>query len=158
MRITIAAVGRLKGPERELVERYADRADKAGRQLALRVSVREIPESRAGTAIARKQQEAEALVAALPAGARLVALDETGKSLDSTAFADEIAAWRDGGTADLVLAIGGPDGHGDALLAGAAFRLSFGRMTWPHQIARLMAAEQVYRAVTILAGHPYHRG
>jgi 23S rRNA (pseudouridine1915-N3)-methyltransferase len=157
MRITIAAVGRLKGPERELVDRYVDRADKAGRQLGLRVAVREIPESRAGTAAARKNQEAEALLAAAPAGAMLIALDEKGKSLDSTTFADEIARWRDTGTTDLVLVIGGPDGHGGALAARAGLLLSLGPMTWPHQFARLMIAEQVYRAVTILAGHPYHR-
>ena len=159
MRITIAAVGRLKaGPERELLDRYLDRAGKAGRSLGLSFAVREFPESRAASAATRKTDEAASVLAAVPAGAILVALDEDGSILDSRGFAGRIGKWRDGGTADLVLAIGGPDGHGEALLSHAAFRLAFGEMTWPHQLVRIMLAEQLYRMVTILSGHPYHRG
>lgn len=158
MNVTIAAVGRLKaGPERTLLERYLDRAEKAGRRLGLSFAVREFPESRAGSAPARKAEEAAVLLAALPAGATLIALDETGTGLDSRTFATRIGKWRDAGTGDLVLAIGGPDGHGEALLGKAALRLAFGGMTWPHQLVRLMLAEQLYRVVTILSGHPYHR-
>ncbi len=158
MQITIAAIGRMKaGPERELADRYIDRVNKAGRRLGLALAVREIPESRAGSAATRKLQEAAALIAALPAGAVLVALDETGKALDSRRFAGEIAKWRDDGVADVVFAIGGADGFGAEVLKTAALRLAFGAMTWPHQLVRLMLAEQLYRTVTILSGHPYHR-
>jgi 23S rRNA (pseudouridine1915-N3)-methyltransferase len=87
----------------------------------------------------------------------LIALDEGGKNLDSRTFAERIARWRDDGITELALAIGGADGHGPVLLAKANLRLAFGPMTWPHQLARLMLAEQLYRAVTILSGHPYHR-
>lgn len=158
MKVTVIAVGRLKsGPERELLERYADRVARAGRQLGLTLDIREIVESNARNPQTRKEEEAGLILAALPSGATLVALDEHGKALDSRAFADRLAAWRDGGVRDLGVAIGGADGLGDAVLARAALRLAFGAMTWPHQIVRILLAEQLYRAVTILSGHPYHR-
>jgi 23S rRNA (pseudouridine1915-N3)-methyltransferase len=158
MLITIAAVGKMKaGPERELCDRYIKRAGAAGRGLGLSFAIREFPESRAGSAAARKEQEAGTVLAAVPPATALVALDEGGKALDSRNFADRIARWRDDGASALAFALGGPDGHGDALLAKASLRLAFGPMTWPHQLARLMLAEQLYRAVTILSGHPYHR-
>lgn len=158
MRITIAAVGRLKaGPERELFERYLDRANDAGRKLALSFDLRETPESRAGSAVARKDQEAAALLGLIPAEAVQIALDEKGVSLDSPAFAARLAAWRDGGKERIAFIIGGADGLADSLLAKASMKLAFGRQTWPHQLVRLMLAEQLYRAVTILSGHPYHR-
>jgi 23S rRNA (pseudouridine1915-N3)-methyltransferase len=158
MQMTIAAIGRMKaGPERELAERYIDRVNKTGRRLGLSLAVREFPESRAGSAVTRKEQEAAALLTALPPGAVLVALDESGKNLDSRAFAGQLSRWRDDGTADLAFAIGGADGLAPAVLQAAALRLALGAMTWPHQMVRLMLAEQAYRAVTILTGHPYHR-
>jgi 23S rRNA (pseudouridine1915-N3)-methyltransferase len=159
MRFHIACIGRLKaGPERELFARYADRIGKAGRALSLGpLVVSEIAESRAQRASDRKDEEARALLAALPPGAVIVALDETGKAVSSETFAGRIADWRDTGVADLAFIIGGPDGHGTELLAAARMTLALGPMTWPHQIARALIAEQVYRAVTILAGHPYHR-
>jgi 23S rRNA (pseudouridine1915-N3)-methyltransferase len=158
MLIAVAAIGKLKaGPERELFDRYIDRATAAGKSLGLTFTVRELPENRAATAAFRMTEEATALMATLPAGAFLVALDEKGKAMDSKAFADFVAARRDAGTHNLVFAIGGPDGHGDSLLDKAALRLAFGAMTWPHQLVRVMLAEQIYRAVTILSGHPYHR-
>jgi 23S rRNA (pseudouridine1915-N3)-methyltransferase len=158
MLITIAAVGKLKfGPERELLDRFVERADNAGRKLGLSFATREFAESRATSAPLRKDQEAATILSALTPGTIIVALDEGGTNLDSRTFADRIARWRDGGTADLALAIGGADGHGSALLAKATLRLAFGPMTWPHQLARLMLTEQLYRAVTILSGHPYHR-
>ncbi|NLH81840.1 MAG: 23S rRNA (pseudouridine(1915)-N(3))-methyltransferase RlmH [Phyllobacteriaceae bacterium] len=158
MRITIAAVGRMKaGPERELLDRYVDRAGKQGRPLGItRVEVREIPESRAGRAEDRKVEEAAALLAGLSDTTRLIALDEHGRTLGSRAFADDVAACLAGGR-DLAILIGCADGHGAAVLDRADLRLAFGAMTWPHQIVRVLAAEQVYRAATILAGHPYHR-
>jgi 23S rRNA (pseudouridine1915-N3)-methyltransferase len=159
MKITIAAVGRLKrGPERELTERLIKRATMAGRKTGLSFEVREIAESRAGAARVRRDQEAAALLAMVPDKAVLVALDENGATMDSRAFAAKIGQWRDKGSAELVFAIGGADGHGDALLEHSDLKLAFGAMTWPHQLVRLMLAEQLYRSITILLGHPYHRG
>ena len=97
------------------------------------------------------------LLADLPPGALLIALDERGDSPTSERFAEMLGEARDRGTPNTVLMIGGPDGHGQELLSRAGHRISFGRLTWPHQIVRILAAEQVYRAVTILSGHPYHR-
>lgn len=158
VKVTVVAVGRLKsGPERELFDRYLDRASRAGRQLGLSFDVRELPESGARASAARKEEEAKAILGAVPAGATLVALDERGKPLDSRAVADRIAAWRDGGLRDLAIAIGGADGLGTAVLAAADLRIAFGALTWPHQLVRILLAEQLYRTVTILSGHPYHR-
>ncbi|MBV5264722.1 23S rRNA (pseudouridine(1915)-N(3))-methyltransferase RlmH [Pinisolibacter aquiterrae] len=158
MRVTIAAVGRMKaGPERELLDRYLDRAAKQGRVLGVtRVEVREIPESRAARAEDRKAEEAEALLAGVADTAWVIVLDETGTTRTSQAFADDLAA-RLAEARDWAILIGGADGHGPAVLARADLRLAFGAMTWPHQIVRILAAEQIYRATTILAGHPYHR-
>lgn len=158
MKVAVIAVGRLKtGPERDLLDRYRDRAIRAGRQLSLTFDGREIPESNARSADGRKDEEAALILAAVPVGAILLALDERGKPLDSRAFADRLATWRDAGTKDVAVAIGGADGLGPAVLAKADLRLAFGAMTWPHQIVRILLAEQLYRAVTILSGHPYHR-
>ncbi|MCB1496222.1 MAG: 23S rRNA (pseudouridine(1915)-N(3))-methyltransferase RlmH [Bauldia sp.] len=158
MKVVVAAIGRLKaGPERVLLDRYVDRAARAGRQLGLTFDLRELPESSARQASERKQAEGESLAALLPPGALLVVLDEGGRSLDSRSFAGKIAEWRDSGARDLVFAIGGPDGLAPDLIARADLRLAFGAVTWPHQLVRIMLAEQLYRTVTILSGHPYHR-
>jgi 23S rRNA (pseudouridine1915-N3)-methyltransferase len=158
MRVVILAVGRLKaGAERELSERYFARAQAAGRRLGLSFDLAEMPESRSGSGEARKDQEATAILAKVPGDAVLIALDEHGSSIDSPALAARFRNWRDGGKSDLVIAIGGPDGLGKAVLARAELRLAFGAMTWPHQLVRIMLAEQLYRVVTILTGHPYHR-
>ncbi|SDU47875.1 23S rRNA (pseudouridine(1915)-N(3))-methyltransferase RlmH [Stappia sp. ES.058] len=159
MRVHIACIGRLKnGPERTLFERYEDRIGKAGRGVSVGpLSVTELGESRAQRDDDRKAEEARALLAAMPAGAVIIALDEAGKTLSSAAFSHELLRLRDAGTGDIVFAIGGPDGHGNALLEAARVTLAFGPMTWPHQIARVLLAEQIYRAITIASGHPYHR-
>ena len=159
MQILLASVGRLKaGPERDLCSRYLARAAAMARPLGVAaVEAREFDEGRGRRPADRKAEEAKALRAILPAGARLVLLDERGKALSSEAFAADIGKSRDAGLPALVLAIGGPDGHDPALVADASLVLAFGAMTWPHQLARIMAAEQIYRALTILAGHPYHR-
>ena len=158
MRVTIAAIGRLKkGPEREIAERLMSRAEAAGRKLGLSFAIREYPESRAGSDKTRKDQEAVTVAAALPEKAILVALDEHGQSIDSRTFADRLEKWRDGGVSEVTIAIGGADGHGKAVLERSDLLIAFGTMTWPHQFVRLMLAEQLYRAVTILSGHPYHR-
>ena len=158
MRLSIAAIGRMKqGPERELVARYLDRARAAGKPLALtQFDILEFAESRAASAEARKDEEARVLRAALPEGI-VVVLDEHGKSVSSQAFATQLGRWRDDGRPAVSFVIGGADGHGRELLAGADFTLSFSLFTWPHQLVRIMLAEQLYRATTILSGHPYHR-
>ena len=158
MRLTLAAIGRTKsGPERELAERYLDRAAKAGASLGLTFQLREIPESKATRPADRKRDEAAALIAAVPPGAVSIALDEHGDTMGSDAFAKKIGRWRDDGTSDIALFIGGADGLDPDLVKNARLVLAFGAMTWPHQLVRTMLAEQLYRAVTILSGHPYHR-
>lgn len=159
MRISVFAVGRMKsGPERELADRYLDRFKKTGASLGLEFSsVTEIVESRAQQADLRKQEESAQLLKALDAGGVLVLLDERGKTMASEAFASSIAKFRDEGKRQLLLAIGGPDGHDAALRERADLVLALGAMTWPHQIVRILIAEQLYRATTILSGHPYHR-
>lgn len=158
MRIHIAAIGRVKqGPERELVARYLERAAQSGKPLALTgFDVVELPESRASSVASRKSDEAKALRAALPEGV-VVALDERGKMLGSEAFANQLGRWRDDGRPILSFVIGGADGLDPALIADADQTLSFSPLTWPHQLVRIMLAEQLYRATTILSGHPYHR-
>jgi 23S rRNA (pseudouridine1915-N3)-methyltransferase len=159
MRISVFAVGRMKsGPERELADRYLDRFKKTGAALGLEFSsVTEIVESRAQQAELRKQEESAQLLKALDAGGVLVLLDERGKTMASEAFATSIAKFRDEGKRQLLLAIGGPDGHDAALRERADLVLALGAMTWPHQVVRILIAEQLYRATTILSGHPYHR-
>lgn len=159
MRLRIAAIGRMKaGPERDLVSRYLDRLAKSGPALGLEwAGVSEFPESRAASAPERKREETSRLRAAVPERAALILLDERGKTRDSDGFAADLAAWRDEGLRDAVFAIGGPDGLDPDLRAQARASLCFGAMTWPHQIVRILLAEQLYRAATILSGHPYHR-
>ena len=159
MKLIVAAVGRQKaGPETELVARYQDRAKKAGRALGLDgPEIIELTESRARSTEERKAQEAEQLLKALPAGCIIVALDEHGKSISSDAFSKLIDKHRNEGSPAIAFVIGGPDGHGRDLLDQAQVKLALGAMTWPHQVARILLTEQVYRAITILTGHPYHR-
>lgn len=159
MRLILACVGRLKdGPEREIYSRYAQRLDAAGRALALGpLRLAEIPESRAGSVAERKADEAGRLLKAIAGAPVRVVLHETGRQLSSTAFAHDLAARRDNGIETLAFLIGGPDGHDESLLASANLALSLGAMTLPHGLARIVLAEQLYRAATILSGHPYHR-
>jgi len=160
MRLSIHAIGRMKqGPERELVARYLDRAVASGRPLALTgFDIAEFPESRAVTPAGRKAEEAKALEASLIEGAVAICLDEHGKSIASEALARQLARWRDDGRAAVAFIIGGADGLDQTLLAKANLVLSFSPLTWPHQLVRIMLAEQLYRTTTILSGHPYHRG
>ena len=160
MRLVIAAVGRLKaGPERDLARRYVERIGQIGRGVALDApEIVEFDESRARSADQRKHEEAAALTAALDPKCVIVALDERGRTMSSAAFAEMIGRRRDDGAAGLAFVIGGADGLAEEFLSGAQTRIAFGAMTWPHQIVRALLAEQLYRAATILAGHPYHRG
>ncbi|SMC88488.1 23S rRNA (pseudouridine(1915)-N(3))-methyltransferase RlmH [Rhizobium sp. RU36D] len=159
MRVTIIAVGRLKaGPEKELAARYLDRFAKTGPASGLEfVRTIELAESRASNPETRKREEAAQIEKSLPDNALVVALDERGKALDSPAFASLLGDARDMGQRDLVFVIGGADGIDADFRQKAQQAINLGRMTWPHQLVRILIAEQLYRAVTILSGHPYHR-
>jgi 23S rRNA (pseudouridine1915-N3)-methyltransferase len=158
MRIVVAAVGRLKrGPEVELAERYRERAVKSGRGIGLRsLEILEIAESRAREAQRRMLEESIALANVIPEGAATVLLDPRGETLDSNSFVKRLRGWNDGGR-DAVFVIGGPDGLAPTLSEKADLHLAFGALTWPHQLVRIMLLEQIYRSVTIMSGHPYHR-
>lgn len=156
MRIGIYAVGRLRaGPEKALIDDYLTRFGRSGRALGLGPArVFEVEDRKGGGMAA----EAALLRRALPKGALLCILDERGAALSSPELARKLATWRDAGRADLALVVGGADGLDPGLRAGADFALSLGRMVWPHMLVRVLLAEQLYRAATILAGGPYHRG
>jgi len=159
MRLIVVAIGRLKqGPERELAERYRERFEDIGRKLGFRgLEIHEIPESRARDAATRIAEEAAAISALMPEKHVLVALDERGDNVDSAAFARHLGHWRDDQVAGTLFTIGGADGLSPDLRRKAKLRMAFGAATWPHQMVRVMLLEQIYRAATILAGHPYHR-
>lgn len=146
-----------QGPERELVARYLERAIGSGKPLGLTgFSVTELPESRAGSAAARRAEEARAIHEHLSGHVR-IALDEHGKTMGSEELANRLARWRDDGKPALSFVIGAADGLDPDFVKTADFTLSFSPLTWPHQLVRIMLAEQLYRATTILSGHPYHR-
>ena len=159
MRLMVIAVGRLKdGPERELADRYARRFDDLGRRIGLRgVELHEIPESKARDAASRIAAEATAIAALIPDKATVVALDEHGKTLDSVAFSTALRRWHEAAVPAAAFLIGGADGLSPELRRRASLSLAFGAATWPHQLVRVMLLEQLYRAATILSGHPYHR-
>jgi 23S rRNA (pseudouridine1915-N3)-methyltransferase len=159
VRIIVAAVGRLKrGPETELAERYRKRVSQTGRALGVRdIDIIEIRESRADDAGKRVLEESIALANVIPTRAAVVLLDQHGENLDSASLAAQIAKWRSEDRPAAVFIIGGADGLSPSLRDKATLRLSFGAATWPHQLVRAMLLEQLYRATTILTGHPYHR-
>lgn len=153
------AIGRLKpGPEKTIAGEYLTRAEGLGRKCGITgIGVTEFAESQAASPAMRVAEEERRIAAALPAKGFSVVLDERGQAMASAAFADLLRRNLDGGTADMSFLIGGPDGHAPAIRDGAGLVVSFGPMTWPHRLVRVMLFEQLYRAVTILAGHPYHR-
>jgi 23S rRNA (pseudouridine1915-N3)-methyltransferase len=153
MKLAIAANGKPgRGPEAALADDYARRATLSGRPLGLGpLELIDLEPKKPG-----KAPEAELLLAAAE-GAHLIACDERGRTYSSRAFADHVAALRDQGERRLVFVIGGADGLDDSVRRAARSTLAFGPQTWPHALARAMLAEQLYRAVTILAGSPYHR-
>jgi len=155
MRVWVFAIGRLRaGPEADLIADYLQRFDRTGRALGLGpAQVVELEDRKGGGMVA----EADLLRAAIPSGARIMVLDERGKQPSSPQFAQTLAEWRDTDNRDLAILIGGADGLDPRLRATADYALSFGKMVWPHMLARVMLTEQLYRAVTILAGGPYHR-
>jgi len=158
VRLSLLAVGRLKsGPERELVERYRQRIEGMGRSLGLTgLDLVELPESRARREDDRRAEEGAALLEKAGASV-LIVFDERGKSPSSEAFAERIRQWRDEGRPGIACIIGGPDGLDPRVRQRAELVISFGALTMPHQIVRALVAEQLYRALTIVAGHPYHR-
>jgi 23S rRNA (pseudouridine1915-N3)-methyltransferase len=155
--LTLAAIGRLKSdePEQVLAKDWIRRADLIGRPLGIKSA--RLLEVDPKLPQPDRAKEAAALLAAFDQGSFIIALDEHGDASGSVSFANKLGAWRDQGEREIILAIGGPDGHGDALKQAASAKLAFGKWTWPHKLVRAMAAEQLYRAVTILAGTPYHR-
>lgn len=155
MRVHIAAVGRLRaGPERDLIDDYVTRFDRTGRALSLGPLTEHQVEPKAGAGMAA---EAVLLSRVIPAGAAVAVLDERGRDMTSPDLAALLGRWRDGGRQDAVFLIGGADGLDPALRDRADAAVAFGRMVWPHMMVRVMLAEQLYRAATILAGLPYHR-
>ncbi len=153
------AAGRLKpGPEKTIAEDYLTRAQGLGRKCGIsRIAVTEFNESQASSPAARMAEEARLISGALAPKSFTIVLDERGKALPSEAFADLLRRHLDGGTAEMAFLIGGPDGHAPETREQAGLLMSFGPMTWPHRLVRVMLFEQLYRAITIIAGHPYHR-
>ena len=159
MRIVVATVGRLKqGPERELAERYRKRATDAGRKAGVSgIDVIEIKESRAGDSARRMLEESIAIANVIPEDAAVLILDGRGENLSSSALAGRLQSWRAQDTSTVVFIVGGHDGLAPRLREKSALAIAFGAATWPHQLARIMLLEQIYRAITIMTGHPYHR-
>ncbi len=159
MRLFIAAIGRLKkGPEHDLVARYADRIKKSGKVIGITALQKvELNESRATQVDQRKREEATSLLDKLPQDSVLICFDERGESPNSRSFAKTLGKLIDSGTQDLAFVIGGPDGIDPEFRKRAAKVISFGALTMPHQLARVLVLEQTYRAITILTNHPYHR-
>ena len=160
MRITVAAVGRGRdSPEQGLCDVFWERAAALGPRLGIsKLAFVIVDVSRNASAAARMDEEAAKLARRLPVPSHHMALDEAGRALSSEAFAKHLAKLRDRGCRDLVFLIGGPDGLAPGLKDSAQERLAFGPQTWPHLMVRSMLAEQIYRALAILSGHPYHRG
>lgn len=158
MRVLVAAIGRLRaGPEADLVNDYAGRIRAGGRAVGLSpFDIIEVEAPRGLDGVKRQERESAHLIDAA-ANASLVALDERGETMSSEALASFIARKRDMGAAGIAFAVGGADGHHASLVAKAELSIAFGRATFPHLLVRVMLVEQIYRAVTILSGHPYHR-
>jgi 23S rRNA (pseudouridine1915-N3)-methyltransferase len=160
MRIVVAAVGRIKqGAERELAERYRKRAADAGRKAGISaIDVIEIKESRAAEPARRMLEESIAIANIIPEDAAVVILDGRGESMSSSAFAGRLQGWRVQDISAVAFIVGGHDGLAPTLREKSSLAIAFGAATWPHQLARIMLLEQIYRAMTIIVGHPYHRG
>ena len=159
MRLCVLAIGNARGTsEGALCDEYLDRAVKMGRNMGFTaVAIEELAVSKARTADARMTDEAERLARRVPDGAHIVMLDAKGKGMTSEDFAEMLGTLRDAGGKDMVFVIGGPDGLKALPGKKSGRSLAFGPQTWPHLLARALLTEQIYRAMTILAGHPYHR-
>lgn len=151
MDVQISAIGRIKpSPEKDLIDKYV-------KQTRRKIVIREFEDKKASSKEERMRREGEMLLESVPAGAKIVVMDERGKTMPSVDFARVMRKYEDGGAPCVCFLIGGADGHPDFVRAKADMLLSFGQMTWPHFLARVLLSEQVYRAQTILDGHPYHR-
>lgn len=159
MRVEIIAVGRMKpGPEKDLFDNFAKRFDGQGKALSLGpLALTEVEEKKNLGRTELATREGEKVLQAIPKGAKLIVLDERGRSLKSKEFSQMLGLWRDESAPACAFVIGGAGGLSDEVRNRADFKLSFGNQTWPHMMARVMLCEQLYRAATILAGHPYHR-
>ena len=159
MRLQVAAIGKLKaGPEKTLAQDYQTRLKGLGRKAGVsQLTVNDFAESQAQTASQRQTEEAKILAGAVPPKAFTLVLDERGKTMTSEGFAQLLQRHLDQGTQDLAFLIGGPDGHFASTRKMAGQLFSLGEMTWPHRLVRVMLFEQIYRAVTIMVNHPYHR-
>ncbi|MEX6632858.1 23S rRNA (pseudouridine(1915)-N(3))-methyltransferase RlmH [Hyphococcus lacteus] len=159
MRIVIAAIGKKRGgPETALVDDYLSRCKSMGRRIGFGdVTLAEADAPKALSGDALKQREGTLLLKAIPDGAQIIVLDERGENISSKKLAQLLGQMRDQGTGDVAFLIGGADGHGKEIKARAVRSISFGAATWPHMLVRAMLTEQIYRAMTILSGHPYHR-
>jgi 23S rRNA (pseudouridine1915-N3)-methyltransferase len=155
LRVLIAAVGRLRsGPEVDLANDYIARANAAGRQLGFKsFDIVEVEAKQSGD----RSAEAVALYKATPDDGKRILLDERGAEWTSRQLAEKLARWRDDGVPNVTFWIAGADGAAQSIKDNADEKLAFGRQTWPHRLVRAMIAEQIYRAVTILSGNPYHR-
>lgn len=160
MRLSVAAIGRLRGgPELELINDYSARIRAAGRSLGFSAfEIRELEAPKGLSGAKRQERESALLGQSAAPGAKRVLLDERGENLGSGAIAEQLARWRDDGVGEIVFMIGGADGHDRSFAAKADLVIAFGKATFPHMLVRTMLVEQIYRAMTILAGHPYHRG
>ena len=151
MDIIIACIGHMKpSPELDLLSKYI-------KQTRWNVVVREFEDKKSGSAEERKKREGVLLLSAVPNAAKIVVMDERGRQLSSEKFARRLGGWQDESVPAVAFLIGGADGHSEEIRQKADLLLAFGEMTWPHMLARVMLAEQIYRAKTILDGHPYHR-
>ena len=159
MRLLIAAIGKLKdAEERGIYERYQKRLTVTGKAVGFGpLDIVELNESRADLAAVRRTDEAQRLLKATAAATLKIALDDQGRHYSSETFAKLLGRQADSGVRTCAFLIGGPDGHGGDVLSGADFKLSLGALTLPHGLARVVLIEQLYRAATILSGHPYHR-
>jgi 23S rRNA (pseudouridine1915-N3)-methyltransferase len=159
VRLLILAVGHARSTsEGALCDDFLERAAKMGRNMGFTaIALEEISVSKAREVKSRMAEEAERLAARVPEGAHVILLDARGKGMTSEDFAETLGALRDAGTRDMAFVIGGPDGLAPLPGIRAGRSLAFGPQTWPHLMVRAMLSEQVYRALTILAGHPYHR-
>ncbi|MDN5248951.1 23S rRNA (pseudouridine(1915)-N(3))-methyltransferase RlmH [Bartonella sp. TP] len=159
MRIILFAVGKLKkNAISQIYTQYFERVSACAKSLGIQhISNYEILESRASTASLRKNQEGKKLLDLMPKNGYLILCDEKGENLSSIAFVSKLRSVIEQGLGDIVVAIGGADGFCDEIKQRANLTISFGAMTWPHQLARILLAEQLYRAMTIMLSHPYHR-
>ncbi len=152
MRIIIGAVGKMKrkSPEEALMQDYIAKT-------RWPVEIKEVEEKRPLPTDELKIAESDLLLKSLPAGTKIVVLDERGETLSSRELAKKIGDWQDQGIGTIAFLIGGANGHADHLRKQADLKLSFGRMTLPHMLMRVVLTEQIYRTKTILDGHPYHK-